>query len=254
MACCCAQPPTETERIIEPASSAYVSPDTKVTPPPQQALPAKEPLAPEPSAPPAVETNEAPAAAPAQPAIKQFIVKLKKEQGDVLGLKMDLGDRFYCCVSAVTPGGIIEAYNEQAAEGTRIEVGDYIMSVNKFGDSNDGMVKLLKEENSLEISIKKCFRMTLKINRNNQQLGLHIAFQGDKEHLVIQKITAGAVQDYNEMNDRAEQVAQYSRIIGVNGFSGKSDELYKRLHDKTLDPLELELSCCALFTIDREMA
>lgn len=96
----------------------------------------------EPKTKPQAELAKDPLVAEAAP-IKEFTVKLKKESGQALGLQLDKGDRFYLGVSGVNPGGVIEAYNANATNGTTIETGDYIISVNK-ADDNDGTTPSLK--------------------------------------------------------------------------------------------------------------
>lgn len=176
-----------------------------------------------------------------RPGDREFIVTLKRDASDRLGMSLVADSKFYCCVERLADQGMICAYNEQAQKGTTIDRGDYIVSVNGVSLDSTEMCRRFKEDTELEIKVMKCVPMTVSIPFVNG-LGLDLSYCIDRDYAVIASIAPGDVQKYNDTQSKSNQVKVYSRIVGVDGCSGHVATLLAQLRAPSAKTIELELS------------
>lgn len=176
---------------------------------------------------------------PAGPCSFEFPVVLQKNSGTVLGLELDLSDEVTAHVCLIG-AGIIQSYNTQAASELQVKIGDFIVEVNGIRGNSSTFLKLLKEEISTTLVVRRpvefCVSIS-KVNRSRKSLGLafHKAARGIS--LLVHSIEDGLIKDWNSLHPEME-VKKRDRIVAVNNIRGMNTEKMTRAMEEE-DKLEL---------------
>lgn len=230
MACCCAVQSTESESVVVGTVKAIGLERDDPQPVPEHPAESPPPIVEE--KPPLPEPPTSPTAEPelvVDKASAELTVKIAKENGQTVGLELNVLTDAVMWVQAVQPAGAIAVYNQANGEASGISPGDHIVRVNNISASDHAkVIDLLQKESSFEISLKKCNEVTLTIPKDGK-LGLDLRYHEANNHIMVIGLVEGAVQAYNANASPDQQFKTPSRIVGVEGFRGPASEMFERV-------------------------
>jgi len=219
--------PLATPRLLEPPAAKADTPKAKEYDSPKtDAAEARAPAA-------VPESRAAPA--------QTFKITLAKTPGRQ---KAPMGWRLDCVATSVlyifevssdtsTP---VWAYNATAPEDKRLQVGDYIKSVNGQTEVNM-MTAAIEKDEELELIIQQPTILNYTVQKNGASLGLELKYWQAGTTLMIGAVNDGAVKR-SGLN-----ICPGDRIIAVSGALGSSEALLQKLRGP--DPLVLTISRCS---------
>jgi len=145
-----------------------------------------------------------------------------------LGVEFDTQDKNIAWVLAVKAGSCVHSYNKDVKPAFRLCPGDFVMRAHGVvAASSAKMVSTLVQDSTLELMIVRPLEFSIAVEVQRQPLGLEFA-KASGVALLVQRVTAGAVEDLNKLS-AAQRVEAGDRIVAVNGHRGKAVELLKRI-------------------------
>jgi len=126
-----------------------------------------------------------------------------------LGLRMEKNGTIIR-INQVLDTGAVPEYNKKAAPAYRVESGDYVSAVNGSFDYAT-IIKLVKEESKLDISVRKHVKETFEIET---PLGVDLKYEKDAVDLSVKNIQPGK---YAESSGKFKV---FDHIIGVDSVQG----------------------------------
>lgn len=171
-----------------------------------------------------------------------YSVKLKKENGKVLGLTLDLSDPSAALVMTVGPG-LAMAWNKLADHEHQIRPLDRIIEVNGFHSNSRQIIQSIKEDAILRFVIARPSMVRASFDRDGKSLGLGVTFVPNGSTLLILKTASDPLEYLNEDGKSAQLsiTCRTDRIVEVNGIKGSARELFNTL--TTAEKLDMELAC-----------
>lgn len=205
-----------------------------------------------PPPPPKVEPVPA-APPPPDPALNsEFWATVEKPVGaqlgqlEPLGLELDLLDGKHAQVRYITAGAI-QVYNDKATSERQIKTGDYICQVNELtangapkevkGDAEAICQCLENTAGTLEMLIRRSTEFSIQVKKQAGSIGMDLNYAERGTSLVVLKVNAGPVLEYNTGKGPEQQVSSGDRITEVNGVRGVANKLVTQL--KATDDLKL---------------
>lgn len=157
-----------------------------------------------------------------------------------VGLDLDLLDDTGIMVMAVL-GGAAESWNAKADPEHEVRHGDRIMEVNGSRGISRDHLKLIKDEEKLQMSLKRPRITKISGNTTLKSIGLVITYAPDGYTLLIKQVKPGIVEDWNANNPNLA-VRKHDRIVEVNGCPGLATELMELVRAE-VEHVEITLFC-----------
>lgn len=248
ISCCCAEPAENSFQLIPVTSPAFgtfseapaaeslrkadppVAASEKETDVPATGAASKEPVS--------ASGHEISSCPPKAVDHKPFTVKLTKPSNGILGWRLDCVGSQHIYIFTVTESQTtpIALHNASAPEESRIQMGDYISSVNGTNGVS-GMVEIIDNCRSLEVTVCRPRIFTAKVKRN-ESLGLELKYWPSATSLLIGEIRPGAV------TKQCVDLLADDRILDVNGVSGSVGALLAAVREA--EELEFRIARCPM--------
>lgn len=149
-----------------------------------------------------------------------------------LGVDFDTQDKTVAWVLTVKAGSCVHSYNKDVKPAFRLCPGDFVMRAHGVvATSSAKMVSSLTQDATLELMIVRPLEFSIAVDVARQPLGLEFAKASGIALLVVRVIT-GAVEEWNKVNV-TQKIESGDRIVAVNGFRGKAQELLRRIKAAT---------------------
>jgi len=156
-----------------------------------------------------------------------------------LGLELDFWPD--CIQICKIQDGTAMVYNDEAGEGRKIEVNDFILQVNEATDPGEMKVLLKRGAQNFTLTFGRAKRFTVTLDRGQDALGMKLIFgQRKGTCLCVTTLFAGRVSEYNRTVPSEMQVIPGSLISKINGTEGSSKELYTLLQAEK-EKVEMEI-------------
>lgn len=167
---------------------------------------------------------------------KEYLIRLSRQEGEPLGISLDVSDNISAIVTAVQ-NGVVDAWNEGADENSRIDTGDRIVDVNGFSGDAEKILQRLRKDTELQIVLQRPTEFNVSIEKVGNSIGLEFAHAVNGQSLLVNYVrSSGPVANWNSVH-RDLAVKKNDRIVEVNGIRGDSRELL----DLIKEPKNLEL-------------
>uniref|UniRef100_A0A7S2QDL3 PDZ domain-containing protein n=1 Tax=Zooxanthella nutricula TaxID=1333877 RepID=A0A7S2QDL3_9DINO len=144
----------------------------------------------------------------------------KSADRGALGLSLDTYDAERLHVVGIREG-LAQQYNETALPGAKIEIGDYVVAVN--GASKDAleMLRLLREEQDIRVTIRRPLEWTVTLQKDlfAPSFGVKVGWHAESKSLIVIDRAHGVLEQWNKANP-GKQVLLHDRITSVNGLGG----------------------------------
>lgn len=167
----------------------------------------------------------------------EYTVAIDKGGVDApLGLDCEpLGE---CLLVIGIDDGAVKKHNETAAPEVKINVGDFVFSVN--GESGEkARAALLSKVKTLQMVLTRPMAFTISLKKADGSVGLDLDYLTNGACLLVTQIKPGAAMEWNDAN-RSVQVKVEDRIIGVNGKKGQAEFLLETIQqDRTQVELQM---------------
>lgn len=116
------------------------------------------------------------------------------EGGADKGLDLDLMDRMHARVNSIREGPV-KAYNERAGPLQRVQVDDFVYSVNSFRSPE--FVTQFKQQ-SLQLLVRRPLKFSVAVAKRNGTLGLDLWYEHNSSPaLLVTKVNDGPVSQWN---------------------------------------------------------
>mmetsp|Transcript_31049 Transcript_31049/g.82246 ORF Transcript_31049/g.82246 Transcript_31049/m.82246 type:complete len:221 (+) Transcript_31049:51-713(+) len=162
-------------------------------------------------------------------ALGSFVVSLQKTPGVAsTGLVLDPSDGDTLHICALYDNSIVGAYNREAPPGKALQVGDVFLSVNRVSGTSERLTEELVMSSEVEMRVCRPEVRTMTVDKKGGSLGLKLNYAKRGRSLCIDKISDGAIKEWNDANP-GEEVKEKDRIIAVNQLEGGPEELLKEL-------------------------
>jgi len=145
---------------------------------------------------------------------RAFMVNIRRDC-EVLGLELDVVDGFTGMVTRVKDG-VAKTWNEQNPDKP-ILVGDRIIEVNGTSGLAQDFLGPLRNDNLLSITLERASIRRVNLVKGGRALGMDILYTASAASLLVKRLTAGVVQDWNTAN-HGREVREGDRIVQVNGI------------------------------------
>eukprot|EP00444_Apocalathium_aciculiferum_P021442 CAMPEP_0183477478 /NCGR_PEP_ID=MMETSP0370-20130417/168285_1 /TAXON_ID=268820 /ORGANISM="Peridinium aciculiferum, Strain PAER-2" /LENGTH=351 /DNA_ID=CAMNT_0025670383 /DNA_START=53 /DNA_END=1108 /DNA_ORIENTATION=+ len=152
-----------------------------------------------------------------------FDVVVNKEEGTIIGLRVDTMCMYHLEINDVSDG-IIKAYNETAEEDKKVREGFFVVGISGKNCIRDMMLASMKMtgEVSLRIAPNAEFKVTVK---KTGKVGLVLLVEPQCRSLLVSKVSVGCVDHYNTTARPDWQVKENDRIIEVNGVRADCNKM-----------------------------
>mmetsp|Transcript_116919 Transcript_116919/g.202989 ORF Transcript_116919/g.202989 Transcript_116919/m.202989 type:complete len:271 (-) Transcript_116919:45-857(-) len=162
------------------------------------------------------------------PRAEEFMVSVDKAERSGLGLDVDMTDGATLLVNGIEDG-LIMMWNQRCRD-QQVRKGDRFLEVNGIKGDARQLIEALNLSQSLKIRVRRpdLFDVTVRREGTEDKLGMELSYCPGGATLLVQAVSNGLVQQWNQANP-GRKVERHDRILEVNSFSGKSQELYMRL-------------------------
>jgi len=142
---------------------------------------------------------------------------------------LDIQDNCSAYVVAVRDGPF-QIYNEGAQPGRELRAGDFIVKVNGADGKGAKLLDRMKRDGRLELLVRRPVELTAVLGRSgpSKKLGIEVTNHPIGNALLLTKISAGLVREWNERS-RDQELKVADRIVAVGGRRGTAVELKKLL-------------------------
>jgi len=167
---------------------------------------------------------------------RAYMVNVRRD-GEVLGLELDVVDGVTGMVTRLKDG-MAKTWNEQNPTN-KIAVGDRIIEVNGTSGLAQDFLDPLRNDSLLSITFERASMRRIDLVKGGRSLGMDILYTACAASLVVKRLTAGVVLDWNKANSGRE-VREGDRIFRVNGIT----ELSKLLAEiQSVEELHMMCYC-----------
>lgn len=170
-----------------------------------------------------------------------FFVTLERLPTSIFGVDLSAAGKF-CMVNSVSdPPSLVGSWNAAAEEPLRVRRLDRLLGINGFSsDKGKEILEKLRDAKGqvvLEFGRPTVFEVEVNLATSN---GLGLGLKTGPSFLMVSSIEDGLVHEYNARVATRHQVKLSSRILAINGKSGKGDELLAVLKEAS-GPLKLSV-------------
>lgn len=159
----------------------------------------------------------------------EFSVQADKVKGKPLGLDLDIQDNCSAYVVAIREGPF-QTFNQSSEPNKQLRAGDFILKVNGVTGKGSKLLDQMKQDSHLDLLVRRPQEITAALERSDhgKKLGIEVTNHPIGKSLLITKISAGLVREWNEKNGSQELKAG-DRVVAVGGQRGSAQELKKCL-------------------------
>lgn len=161
---------------------------------------------------------------------KLYITKPDEETG--LGMVFDWADGVTLNVCALQEGDtVVAATNAEQPEDCQLRIHDFVVEVNGIKDHAGKMAEEVTTAKELALVVRRPVEWQVRIVKDGSSVGLDLHYAKEGQSLVVAGLKSpGRVEEWNaDPANAGKEVRQSDRIIEVNGFRGKSLELFEKI-------------------------
>jgi len=171
---------------------------------------------------------------------RHFIAKLHGDGSSDLTGALDMARGSLLRVCSVDIAAIM-GYNKTAPKDERIEVGDFVMSVQGVESTAPKAAELLRRAGDVELEVRCPSFVQIRLEKRGLPLGLDLSFHMSSTSLVVAKVCdKGAVAVRNKDVEVEERIRVGDFIISANGEFGSAIKMQAEI----LRSETLELEVC----------
>mmetsp|Transcript_18654 Transcript_18654/g.46851 ORF Transcript_18654/g.46851 Transcript_18654/m.46851 type:complete len:300 (+) Transcript_18654:56-955(+) len=141
--------------------------------------------------------------------------------GEPLGIYLDKSDsRLLHVWGLKLSDSPVALHNGQAAEGERLQVGDYIVQVNDVRGDSRAMMQMMNAGYKVQLIVRRSHKFVVDIDKKGRKLGLEVKYGVEGRSVVVQAVLPGPVREWSDAQP-ALAVRPGDRIISVNNIMGQ---------------------------------
>jgi hypothetical protein len=158
----------------------------------------------------------------------EFTVKLRKPVGASLGVEVDSLDGATKQICKITDG-LVKQYNDQCTDDKRVQLGDFLVTINGVKGSTEKMTQRLLTDTSLEIVVRRLIPWEVTLTQPNPaKLRPLLQRAAEGRSLLLSSADDVLFKDWNASNPDLT-IRKYDRIVRINGIENDSALLMKQV-------------------------
>jgi len=158
------------------------------------------------------------------------------EKGDAMdyGIMLDDQDKLNLHVCEIYDG-VLQKYNDSVKADMKVNVSDFVVSVNGVrGDTAEMMKQFGEAKVTIHLRRAKDFVTIIEKKEKTTPLGMEIPKPVMKNSLVILNVGDGILKDHNDnCKNESDKIIKLDRIVSVKGETGSAAQLKAKLLDMT---------------------